>query len=102
MTSMEEEIKRFIREIVADLSHHASLVQGHEDTKSIQSMGIDSVMLIHLIVRLELYFDIVFEDEEMLLENFETVQAISGRIIPKLGGALGDPANKWLDCTLGA
>lgn len=46
--------------------------------------GLDSMKSIHLIVQLEEKFDIVFEDEEILFENFATINTIMNNIKGKL------------------
>lgn len=46
--------------------------------------GLDSINTVRLIVELEDMFDIIFEDDELLFQNFSTVNHIVSRIIRKL------------------
>ena len=39
-------------------------------------VGFDSMKMMHLIVEIEMMFDIAFEDEDLLLENFMTIEKI--------------------------
>lgn len=49
--------------------------------------GIDSVRLFDVVVGLEEDFDISFEDDELTLDNFDTVQAITQRVTEKQTGS---------------
>ncbi|MFC4102462.1 acyl carrier protein [Paenibacillus xanthanilyticus] len=82
-----EEIKRFVRNSVASLSKNPPAAGELDEDAPIQSAGIDSMQLINLVVQLELHYDLVFEDDEMLLENFKTIAIIADSIVVKLGGA---------------
>ncbi|SFF39705.1 Phosphopantetheine attachment site [Paenibacillus algorifonticola] len=48
------------------------------------SYGMDSFASMNLVVAFETNFNIVFEDEELLFENFATVQDMVDRIYGKL------------------
>jgi len=48
------------------------------------SIGLDSIRFVNLIVALEEMYDVSFEDDEFLVENFSTVQQIIDRIQSKL------------------
>jgi len=39
-------------------------------------LGLDSICLLELIVELEEKFNIVFEDDELVVENFQTLSAL--------------------------
>ncbi|MNT58384.1 acyl carrier protein [compost metagenome] len=47
-------------------------------------VGLDSIKSITLIVDLEESFSIVFEDDDLVFENFSSVKKISDRVITKL------------------
>ncbi|QJC53257.1 acyl carrier protein [Paenibacillus albicereus] len=82
-----EDIKRFLRSSVAGLAKDRPSAGGPEDDEPIRNAGIDSMQLIHLVVQIETAYDIAFEDDEMLLENFRTIAVIADRIVQKLGVA---------------
>jgi acyl carrier protein len=46
--------------------------------------GLDSMKSVHLIVELEEQFNFAYEDEELIFENFSTLQKIIDRINAKL------------------
>jgi len=46
--------------------------------------GLTSLTFISLVVAIEQQFDVTFVDDELLAENFETVQAIADLLKPKL------------------
>ena len=49
-----------------------------------EGYGVDSVRLFDMVVGLEEDFSISFEDEELTIENFDTVAAIAARVREKL------------------
>jgi len=55
---------------------------GPED--NLNQWGMDSIKVIQLIVELEEMFDIIYEDNELLFENFSNVQQITDRILTKV------------------
>ncbi|MEK0316177.1 acyl carrier protein [Cohnella sp. 56] len=87
-TAPIDDIKIFLRKSIAAVSKNDSLEHELADSAPIQDAGVDSVQLINLVVQIELRYDIVFDDDEMLLENFETVAIMAQHIVRKLGVAL--------------
>ncbi len=79
---LEARIKRIIVERLfleidaAELESAASLTETY---------GVDSVRLFDMVVGMEDVFGISFEDEELALDNFDTVTAIAARVRAKLG-----------------
>ena len=54
------------------------------DERLTESYGVDSVRLFDMIVGLEEDFQISFEDDELILDNFDTVQSIVERVAAKI------------------
>ncbi|MBN2712021.1 MAG: acyl carrier protein [Planctomycetes bacterium] len=85
MAEVPENIEQHIKEIIVerlfldispeDLSSDESLTDEH---------GVDSVRLFDMIVGLEEDFEISFEDEELMLKNFDTVKSIAERVGEKI------------------
>lgn len=50
----------------------------------LSQLGLDSMKAMALLVELEDTFDILYQDDELLFENFSTIQSISERIYGKL------------------
>jgi acyl carrier protein len=48
-------------------------------------IGLDSMKAINLVVRLEEQFVIIFDDDELLIQNFSTIEKINYLVQKKLG-----------------
>ncbi|AIG24958.1 phosphopantetheine attachment site family protein [Brevibacillus sp. 7WMA2] len=66
-----------IRKILQDLLEIKEPITECDD---LTKMGLDSMTTIRLIVALEQAFDLEFSEEDLLLDNFRTVEKISGLI----------------------
>ncbi|TXK84584.1 phosphopantetheine-binding protein [Paenibacillus sp. N3.4] len=84
----EQEIMGFLRKTIANLTENPALEQELEDDQLIQQAGMDSVRIIKLIVEIELNYEIAFDDDELLTENFATLKVIGEQINQKLGVSL--------------
>jgi len=76
----EEIIKNFIVEEIISDNNKANL--GYDDSL-IEAGVIDSLGIMKLLVFLNEKFSINIEDEEVIPENFETIQAITSMIESK-------------------
>ncbi|MBF0473962.1 MAG: hypothetical protein HQK91_03045 [Nitrospirae bacterium] len=56
----------------------------NSDTSIVESGILDSASILELINMLEDKFDFYFDEQELILENFETVNKIEGIIIKKI------------------
>lgn len=74
---MEEMKQAKIRKILQDLLEIKEPITECDD---LTKMGLDSMTTIRLIVALEQAFDLEFSEEDLLLDNFRTVEKISGLI----------------------
>lgn len=61
-----------------------SVAEDFSTTEELYVWGLDSRRTVELIVELEESFVILFSDEELLFENFATIQLIVDRIQGKL------------------
>ncbi|MDN9010661.1 acyl carrier protein [Brevibacillus laterosporus] len=66
-----------IRKILQELLEIKEPITECDD---LTKMGLDSMTTIRLIVALEQAFDLEFSEEDLLLENFRTVEKISSLI----------------------
>lgn len=55
-----------------------------DENEDLTLKGLDSIKTVELIVDLEEAFEIAFQDEEMLTENFISISKITDRILTKL------------------
>jgi acyl carrier protein len=74
-------IKKNITKKVQELLENDKITEVDDLT----SLGLDSIRSIELIVDLEADFDITFEDSELLLDNFKTIEKIEEMIHLKKG-----------------
>lgn len=87
-STKEQEIKLFLRKSIANLTGNKLLELQLLDEQLIQEVTMDSIQIINLIVQIELNYNIAFNDEELLFENFATLKVISERIMKKLSVSL--------------
>lgn len=76
--SVEQNVQFKLTKVLGFAAEHIS------ETQELYTWGLNSIKTIELIVELEECFDIIFSDEELLFENFATIQRIVDRIQEKL------------------
>ncbi|MFK7732336.1 MAG: acyl carrier protein [Pseudomonadales bacterium] len=76
----EEQIKQFI---LSDLIKDGSAADLSNDENLIDSGVVDSLGIMKLVAFLEKSFKVAVSDDEILLDNFETIDAISGFLSSK-------------------
>lgn len=79
------DIIQAVKRIAATLIEKPGSEQQLDVNKPMEEIGLDSVLTINMIVQIEQHFDIAFDDDEMLKENFATLNVIAGQIARKLG-----------------
>lgn len=76
----EEQIKQFI---LSDLIKDGSATELDNDENLIDSGVVDSLGIMKLVAFLEKSFKVAVSDDEILLDNFETIDAIAGFLSSK-------------------
>lgn len=80
----KDKIIEFIKEQISGLLEKPEL----KDTLSIHDdlfeVGLDSVMIVNLVVQIEQGIDVFFEDDELMVENFNNIEVIANQIMEKL------------------
>lgn len=84
----KDSIQQTVRSMIANIVSKPELEQQLHESQLINEAGIDSILLIHLVVQIEAEFNIAFDDDELLLENFRTVAEITNNVTKKLGAPL--------------
>ncbi|UNK18922.1 acyl carrier protein [Paenibacillus sp. N3/727] len=84
----EQHIQSFLKGRICELLERPELSDELTINTQLSEVGMDSVMLVNLMVHIEQHYQIFYEDDELLEENFATIQIISEKIQEKLG--LGD------------
>ncbi|MFJ2172762.1 acyl carrier protein [Streptomyces sp. NPDC087851] len=69
----QSEIANAVREVVREIAPN---IPEMEESVSLNSLGLDSLGSVELTLRLEDRFGVVFEDDELAFENFESVASI--------------------------
>ncbi|MEU1799500.1 acyl carrier protein [Streptomyces sp. NPDC019937] len=69
----QPEIADAVREVVREIAPDISEL---EERTSLNSLGLDSLASVELTLRLEDRFGVVFEDDELAFEHFESVASI--------------------------
>lgn len=77
---VDEEITKILKVFLDE----STLLQPIGEEENLYHLGLNSTKVISLIVELEVCFNIFFEDNELLFENFCNVQKISTRVKRKL------------------
>jgi acyl carrier protein len=85
-------IKGQVREFVWDYSQTKGIAPQADDELLIKQSTMNSLGVFRLISFLEDTFPIVIEDTDILPENFETINAIEGFILRKMGVATEEMA----------
>ncbi|MDF2937801.1 MAG: Phosphopantetheine attachment site [Paenibacillaceae bacterium] len=78
-------VQQMIRSIIATIVRKPELEYQLHESQRLLEAGIDSMLLIHLVVQIEAEFNIAFPDEELLQENFSTIAVITENVMRKLG-----------------
>lgn len=70
-----------IKEIIAGFDKDVSMLNENNDLREI---GFDSIDFIHLVVKLEKRFEVFFEDQDLLIDNFNTMAKIKAFIVERM------------------
>ncbi|MCP1311562.1 acyl carrier protein [Paenibacillus tyrfis] len=81
----KSEIKSLIEGILDGVLEQNN--QQYDLDQELGQLGLDSMKSVALVIDLEEQFDIIFEDEELLVENFSSLQKIIEIVECKLTGA---------------
>ncbi|KAF0815846.1 MULTISPECIES: phosphopantetheine-binding protein [Cytobacillus] len=82
MNTSKENLYSAIKEILNETLGSDKEIGIEED---LISVGLDSLNTVSLILDLEEHFDIGFDDNELLTENFSSIEKIATKIIEKTG-----------------
>ncbi|MFC5701152.1 acyl carrier protein [Cohnella faecalis] len=80
-----EQVEQMLIERLSELLEDPMFREKITSEANLIDAGMNSIMMVRLIVDIEQHFEVVFEDEEMLEENFITLHQIASNILRKLG-----------------
>jgi acyl carrier protein len=81
----KEQVEQFLLGKVAELTGKPELKETMAPTERLSEVGIDSVMFVNLIIQIEQHFDMFFEDNELMADQFQNIEQFTTRILKKLG-----------------
>jgi acyl carrier protein len=81
----KEDIKLLISNKIAELLKLSNSPHPIDGDEVLSNIGMDSLIMINFIVQIEQEFEITFIDDEMLLENFKTINIVVENILIKIG-----------------
>ncbi|GGF90583.1 acyl carrier protein [Paenibacillus aceti] len=76
----EQHIHLFLKKAISSLLERPELLEELTADTQLSEIGMDSVMLVNLMVHIEQEYQVFYEDDELLEENFATIGKI-GQII---------------------
>lgn len=80
------ELEKEVLQIVANVLKASEEVAATVDWETpLHTIGLDSLNCVEVIVMLEEKFDIVFEDEELMIDRLNTVRKLTDTILLKRG-----------------
>jgi acyl carrier protein len=73
-----------VQTIINTLQQVLMIEESIDQHQDLIGLGLDSMASVELVLELETAFDIAFQDDELLLENFSTVERIVSMVESKL------------------
>ncbi|WP_128895297.1 phosphopantetheine-binding protein [Longirhabdus pacifica] len=80
----KDEVVSFITNQIVELLEKPELKNTLTLESDLFAAGLDSVMIVNLVIQLEQGMNIFFEDEELLADHFATIEMITGTMMKKL------------------
>ncbi|MFC5469144.1 acyl carrier protein [Cohnella suwonensis] len=77
------DVIQYLRKKIAEITESPELEQEANVHALIRDMGMDSLRIVQLIVHIEQYFEISFEDEELVIDFFSTIDHFASSIAKK-------------------
>lgn len=78
-----DKVVLYLKEKIAEITENPELEQGADVHALIRDMGMDSLRIVQLIVHIEQRFQISFEDEELVIDFFSTIDQFASSIAKK-------------------
>ncbi len=78
--NIKQELKKIIANSVGENLNYDSLTDDYQLVGNI----LDSMAVTNLILGIEEYFDLTFDDDDLSIESFETVQSLAQLVKKKL------------------
>lgn len=91
----DSEERKIIEKVLRDiLSKYISLEKPIEEVQvddELEKIGVDSISFMKMVVAIELAYDFEFEDEDLIVDNFQTLDNVIQYISKRTKEAQGAP-----------
>ena len=77
MNNIKSKVAMIAIEVLENQVDLATIIE----ISSLEELGMNSLMYMNLIIKLEMYFEIEFDDEMLSIENFDSVDKIAEHIL---------------------
>ncbi|HEV3279281.1 MAG TPA: acyl carrier protein [Terriglobia bacterium] len=84
MSTSSESVREIIRGFVMESAQTKGITSVTDDESLVKNQVMDSLEFFRLVAFLEDSFSVVVQDKEILVENFETIDAIDRYLVSKL------------------
>lgn len=72
---MQQNVTEKLIEIIKEILEFEGEIK--ENANLVEELEIDSVVILQLIANIEMKFDITFDDEDLMVDKFETVASLA-------------------------
>lgn len=79
---------RYLTRKIAEMTDNPHLEREADIYAQIRDMGMDSLRMIQLLVHIEQHFDIAFDDDELIIDYFATIDQFAASIARKMAPAV--------------
>ncbi|WP_168118773.1 acyl carrier protein [Paenibacillus sp. HB172176] len=74
----------YLKKKIAEMTDNPSLERDADIYAQIREMGMDSLRMVQLLVHIEQHFDIAFDDDELIIDFFATIDQFASSIVRKM------------------
>lgn len=82
---MRKEIEQSLRKIIMELLELTKPVEEIANDDDLTKLGMNSISAIELVVEVEDKYDFEFNDEDLLVDNFKTIERLANYIEKRIG-----------------
>ncbi|WP_138754339.1 acyl carrier protein [Paenibacillus sinopodophylli] len=79
---------QYLKKKIAEMTDNPVLEFDADIYAQIRDMGVDSLRMIQLLVHIEQHFDIAFDDDELIIDYFATIDQFAASIARKMASAV--------------
>ena len=88
MYAARSDTVQYLKKKIAEMTDNPALEEHADIHDQIRDMGVDSLRMIQLLVHIEQHFDIAFDDDELIIDYFSTIDQFAASIARKMASAV--------------